>query len=173
MIGDQQSAALRPGVYRARNGQEHIRHRLLLLLNTGDKPVESSNKLLSTIAWSLEGGQCVYALEGSVFMGATIQWLRDGLGIIDSAADVNELASKVDDTGGVVLVPAFAGLGTVLGCSCKRINSWDDPRDEQIACGIGRVAGNRLQCDRSTPRHGIRFWYFTQAGQGGWWCRCE
>ena len=111
MIGDQQSGAFgqactEPGMAKSTYGTG-----CFLLLNTGDKPVESSNKLLSTIAWSLEGGQCVYALEGSVFMGATIQWLRDGLGIIDSAADVNELASKVDDTGGVVLVPAFAGLG--------------------------------------------------------------
>ena len=112
MIGDQQSALFgqactEPGMAKSTYGTG-----CFLLLNTGDKPVESSNKLLSTIAWSLEGGQCVYALEGSVFMGgATIQWLRDGLGIIDSAADVNELASKVDDTGGVVLVPAFAGLG--------------------------------------------------------------
>ncbi len=112
MIGDQQSAlfgqaCIEPGMAKSTYGTG-----CFLLLNTGDKPVESSNRLLSTIAWSFEGGECTYALEGSVFMGgATIQWLRDGLGIIESAADVNELASKVDDTGGVVLVPGFAGLG--------------------------------------------------------------
>ncbi|WP_432454987.1 MULTISPECIES: glycerol kinase GlpK [unclassified Agarivorans] len=82
-----------------------------LLMNTGDKPVKSSHGLLTTIAMSLNG-QLSYALEGSVFMGgATIQWLRDELGLIREAADTEYFAAKVADTNGVYLVPAFVGLG--------------------------------------------------------------
>ncbi|MNT28789.1 Glycerol kinase [compost metagenome] len=80
-------------------------------MNTGSQPVTSHNRLLTTIGWQL-GGQTQYCLEGGVFMGgATIQWLRDGLKIINSAPEVEPLARQCDDTGGVVLVPAFAGLG--------------------------------------------------------------
>jgi glycerol kinase len=82
-----------------------------MLLNTGTRAVPSRNKLLTTIAWKL-GDRVEYALEGSIFIaGAVVQWLRDGLGIIRSAADVEALARTVEDNGGVYLVPAFAGLG--------------------------------------------------------------
>src|SRR5690606_14767428 len=82
-----------------------------MLMNIGDKPVLSENNLVTTIAWKL-GDKVSYALEGSIFIGgAIVQWLRDGLGIIRQSADVEELASKVPDTEGVYLVPAFAGLG--------------------------------------------------------------
>jgi glycerol kinase len=82
-----------------------------MLLNTGEEHVVSRNKLLTTIAWQLRG-KTVYALEGSVFMGgAVVQWLRDGLGIIASSADVEALARSVPDNGGVYHVPAFVGLG--------------------------------------------------------------
>ena len=82
-----------------------------MLMNIGNKPVLSDNNLVTTIAWKL-GDQVSYALEGSIFIGgAIVQWLRDGLGIIRNSADVEELASKVKDTDGVYLVPAFAGLG--------------------------------------------------------------
>lgn len=82
-----------------------------LLMNTGSEPVSSKNGLLSTIAWSV-GGKVNYALEGSVFVaGAAIQWLRDGLKIIDSAAESEPLALSVTDTNGVYFVPAFVGLG--------------------------------------------------------------
>jgi glycerol kinase len=82
-----------------------------MLMNIGDKPTLSSNKLLTTIAWKI-GDEVQYALEGSIFMGgAVVQWLRDGLGIISTSAQVEELAQKVQDNGGVYLVPAFAGLG--------------------------------------------------------------
>ena len=81
------------------------------LTNTGDKRVESSSGLLTTIGWAL-GDEVIYALEGSVFSaGATVQWLRDGLGIIDTSAESEALASEVADNGGVYLVPAFTGLG--------------------------------------------------------------
>ncbi|PYK57149.1 MAG: glycerol kinase [Verrucomicrobia bacterium] len=77
----------------------------------GSKPIPSKNNLLTTIAWRI-GDRTEYALEGSIFIaGAVVQWLRDGLGIIKSSAEVEALAAQVTDTGGVYLVPAFAGLG--------------------------------------------------------------
>jgi glycerol kinase len=83
-----------------------------ILMQTGTKPVTSRNRLLTTIAWQLEGRPVKYALEGSIFIaGAAIQWLRDGLGIIQSAPEINELAAQVPDSGGVTVVPAFTGLG--------------------------------------------------------------
>jgi glycerol kinase len=82
-----------------------------MLQNVGLKPVASRHRLLTTVAWKREG-RLEYALEGSVFVGgAVVQWLRDGLGIIKTSAEVESLAASVDDNGGVVLVPAFAGLG--------------------------------------------------------------
>ncbi|MCX4165663.1 MULTISPECIES: glycerol kinase GlpK [Paraburkholderia] len=82
-----------------------------LVMNTGDKPIESKNNLVTTIAWQI-GDQINYALEGSIFIaGAVVQWLRDGLGIIKSAADIEKLAGSVAHSDGVYLVPAFAGLG--------------------------------------------------------------
>ena len=81
-------------------------------MNTGSAPVNSSTGLLTTIAWQDPTGAITYALEGSVFVtGAAIQWLRDGLGIIDSAGDTDALARSVPDSGGVVFVPALTGLG--------------------------------------------------------------
>jgi len=82
-----------------------------MLMNIGDKPIVSQNNLVTTIAWKING-KVQYALEGSIFIGgAVVQWLRDGLGIIKTSAEVEQLALKVKDTGGVYLVPAFAGLG--------------------------------------------------------------
>ncbi len=82
-----------------------------MLMNIGGKPVLSKNNLITTIAWKVNG-EVVYALEGSIFIaGAVVQWLRDGLCIIQSSADVEALAQKVPDTGGVYVVPAFTGLG--------------------------------------------------------------
>jgi glycerol kinase len=83
-----------------------------MLAFTGPDAISSSQRLLTTVAWKIGDAPLQYALEGSVFMGgAAIQWLRDGLGIIRSAPEVNDLASRVADSGGVVLVPAFTGLG--------------------------------------------------------------
>jgi len=82
-----------------------------MLMNTGDTPIPSRNRLLTTTAWGI-AGQPSYALEGSVFIaGAVVQWLRDGLGIIRSASEVESLAASVPDNGGVYMVPAFVGLG--------------------------------------------------------------
>jgi glycerol kinase len=82
-----------------------------MLMNIGDKFIASKNNLLTTIAWKING-KIEYAFEGSIFIGgAVVQWLRDGLGIIKSSAEVEQLAESVPDTGGVYFVPAFAGLG--------------------------------------------------------------
>ena len=82
-----------------------------LLMNSGEKPITSSNNLLTTIAWKI-GDKVNYALEGSIFVaGSVVQWLRDGLGIIKSSSEVEELAASVEDNGGVYFVPALTGLG--------------------------------------------------------------
>ena len=81
-----------------------------LLMNSGEKPIVSKNNLLTTIAWKI-GDKVSYALEGSIFVGGSVvQWLRDGLGIIRSSSEVEELAASVPDTGGVYFVPALTGL---------------------------------------------------------------
>jgi glycerol kinase len=84
-----------------------------MLMNVGDKPQISKHRLLATLAWKLGPlSPPQFALEGSVFIaGAVVQWLRDGLGIIQSSSDIEALAASVSDSGGVFLVPAFAGLG--------------------------------------------------------------
>jgi glycerol kinase len=82
-----------------------------MLMNIGDKPIKSRNNLVTTIAWKVNG-KVVYALEGSIFIaGAVVQWLRDEMKLISTSAEVEELAKKEEDTGGVYVVPAFAGLG--------------------------------------------------------------
>lgn len=111
-VGDQQSALFgqlctKPGLVKCTYGTG-----CFLLEFTGPDAVVSANRLLTTVAWKIGEGPLQYALEGSVFMGgAAIQWLRDGLGIIRSAPEVNALAGSVPDSGGVTLVPAFTGLG--------------------------------------------------------------
>jgi glycerol kinase len=111
IAGDQHAAlfgqmCMQPGMVKCTYGTGSF-----MLLNTGDKPVMSRNKLLTTIAWRVKGRTC-YALEGSVFIaGAVVQWLRDELQIIRSAAEIEELAASVPDTAGVYFVPAFSGLG--------------------------------------------------------------
>jgi glycerol kinase len=120
-IGDQQSALFgqlctRAGMVKCTYGTG-----CFLLVFTGAEAIASSNRLLTTVAWRIGDGRMEYALEGSVFMGgASIQWLRDGLGIIRSAPEVNELAARVPDSGGVVLVPAFTGLGAPYWDSAAR-----------------------------------------------------
>ena len=111
IAGDQQAAlfgqmCIRPGLTKNTYGTG-----CFMLQHTGQKPVASKNRLLTTVAWKI-GSKLEYALEGSVFIGgAVVQWLRDGLGIIRSAAEIEKLAASVKDNGGVYLVPAFAGLG--------------------------------------------------------------
>ena len=111
IAGDQQAALFgqmctEPGMVKNTYGTG-----CFLLMNSGDKPVYSKNNLLATIAWKI-GGEVTYALEGSIFVGgAIVQWLRDGLGIVRSSSEIEALASRVPDNGGVFFVPALTGLG--------------------------------------------------------------
>ena len=111
-VGDQQSALF--GQLCTQRGMVKCTYGTgcFMLAFTGADAISSSQRLLTTVAWKIGDAPLQYALEGSVFMGgAAIQWLRDGLGIIRSAPEVNDLASRVADSGGVVMVPAFTGLG--------------------------------------------------------------
>ncbi len=111
IAGDQQAALFGQACFAPGDAKCTYGTGAFLLQNTGPEPVFSSRGLLTTIAWSV-GGEVAYALEGSSFIaGAAVQWLRDGLGLIEKAADVEALARKVKDAGDVVFVPALAGLG--------------------------------------------------------------
>ena len=109
--GDQQSALFGQGCFKKGQAKNTYGTGCFLLMNTGESPVYSKNGLVTTIAWGIDG-KVNYALEGSVFVaGAAIQWLRDELEIIGSSPESERLALSVPDTGGVYIVPAFAGLG--------------------------------------------------------------
>ncbi|MBP8296874.1 MAG: glycerol kinase GlpK [Burkholderiales bacterium] len=111
IAGDQQAALFGQACHAPGMAKNTYGTGCFLLMNTGAVAVASRNNLLTTVAWNI-GGPTQYALEGSVFIGgAVVQWLRDGLGIIKTAGDLEALARSVPDSGGVVLVPAFAGLG--------------------------------------------------------------
>ena len=111
IAGDQQAALFGQACWTPGMAKNTYGTGCFLLMHTGDKPVVSKNKLLSTIAWKIDG-RLEYALEGGVFIGgAVVQWLRDGLGLIARSVEVEKLEAKVPDNGGVYLVPAFAGLG--------------------------------------------------------------
>ena len=111
IAGDQHAALFGQACHAAGSAKNTYGTGCFALLNTGPKPVMSSHGLLTTIAWQI-GRETTYALEGSVFIaGASLQWLRDGLGIIANAAESEKLARTVADTGGVYFVPAFVGLG--------------------------------------------------------------
>ena len=128
IAGDQQAAlfgqmCIEPGSIKNTYGTG-----CFLLMNSGDKPIMSKNRLLSTVAWKV-GGKVTYALEGSIFVaGSVVQWLRDGLGCIKCSSDVEALAASVPDTGGVYFVPALTGLGAPY---------WDPYARGQIS-GISR-----------------------------------
>ena len=109
--GDQQAALFGQACFQPGEAKNTYGTGCFLLMNTGDRPVDSHNGLVTTIAWGL-GSRVQYALEGSVFTaGAAIQWLRDELRLLDSAADSEYLARQVPDTNGCYVVPAFTGLG--------------------------------------------------------------
>lgn len=129
VAGDQQAALFGQCCFDAGEMKNTYGTGAFLLMNTGDKPYMTTNGLITTIAWGI-GDKVTYALEGSVFTcGAAIQWLRDGLRIIESAADSEYYASKVKDSGGVMIVPAFQGLGA----------PWWDPYARGIIIGITRA----------------------------------
>ena len=111
IAGDQQSALFGQACYQVGNAKNTYGTGCFILLNTGDKAVASKNGLITTIAWGV-GNKVSYALEGSVFVtGAAVQWLRDELKLISTAAESEAVANSVSDNGGVYIVPAFVGLG--------------------------------------------------------------
>ncbi len=117
IAGDQQAALFGQMCFKEGMAKNTYGTGCFLLMNTGDKPVNSKHGLLTTIAWGLDG-KVEYALEGSVFVaGSALQWLRDGLRMIDTAPESEEIAAKVSSSEGVYVVPAFVGLGAPY---------WDD-----------------------------------------------
>lgn len=128
VVGDQQSALFGQSCFEAGTAKNTYGTGCFMLFNTGNQIQFSKNQLLTTLAWNCQN-QTNYALEGSVFMaGAIVQWLRDGLGIIKNSAEVESLACQVNDTDGVVLVPAFTGLGAP---------HWDSDA-RALLCGMSR-----------------------------------
>jgi glycerol kinase len=133
VAGDQHAATFGQACFTPGQAKNTYGTGAFLLLVTGDRPVVSPNGLLTTVAWRLGAdGPVTYALEGSVFVaGAAVQWLRDGLRVIERSADVERLAEGVTDTGGVYLVPAFVGLGAPY---------WD-PYARGVIVGLTRGTG--------------------------------
>ena len=128
VLGDQQSALFGQSCFETGTAKNTYGTGCFMLFNTGSEIQMSQNKLLTTLAWNCQN-QPTYALEGSVFMaGAIVQWLRDGLGIIKNSNEVERLACKVESTDGVVLVPAFTGLGAP---------HWDSDA-RALLCGMSR-----------------------------------
>ena len=132
IAGDQQAAlfgqaCVRPGMAKNTYGTGSF-----ILLNVGDTCPAPAEGMLTTVAWTLADGTVAYAVEGAIFVtGAAVQWLRDGLGIIESASEIGPLAASVDDNGGVCVVPAFTGLGS----------PWWDPYARGTIVGITRGTG--------------------------------
>jgi glycerol kinase len=141
LAGDQQAATFGQACFRPGQAKNTYGTGAFLLLNTGESARASASGLLTTVAWQLApGGPATYALEGSVFSaGSAVQWLRDGLGVIERAEDVEALAASVPDTGGVYLVPAFTGLGAPY---------WD-PSARGAIVGLTRGTG-RAELARAT-----------------------
>jgi glycerol kinase len=129
IAGDQQAALFGQGCVRPGSSKCTYGTGSFVLVNTGATPVSAGHGLLTTVAWGHPDGRLDYALEGAVFVtGAAVQWLRDGLGVIGTAAQVEDLARSVPDSGGVVFVPALTGLGAP---------GWD-PHARGAILGIGR-----------------------------------
>ena len=111
VAGDQQAATFGQACFTPGMAKNTYGTGCFMLMNTGTTPVASQNQLLTTIGWGLND-EVVYCLEGSIFIaGAVVQWLRDGLGLIANSSEVEALAASVDDSDGVIVVPAFVGLG--------------------------------------------------------------
>lgn len=137
--GDQQAALFGQACFDPGKAKNTYGTGCFLLMNTGKKPVFSKNGLVTTIAWGMDGG-VDYALEGSIFVaGAAIQWLRDELKLIESAADSQYMAMKVSDTNGCYVVPAFTGLGAPHWDQYARLHSGPQPRLQQIPYNQGHA----------------------------------
>ena len=131
VAGDQHAAMVGQGCFEAGTIKSTYGTGCFALLHTGEEPTASDHGLLTTMAYRLEG-RPAYALEGAIFSaGSTVQWLRDGLGIIEEAAETEELAGSIESTGGVHLVPAFTGMGA----------PWWDPHARGALLGLTRATG--------------------------------
>lgn len=129
ILGDQQAALFGQACFEVGEAKCTFGTGSFLLLNTGKSVVRSKNKLLATIAWKLKDEEMTYALEGGAFVcGAAVQWLRDGLGMIQHSAEIEKLANSVDSTEGVEFVPALTGLGAP---------HWN-PEARGVICGLTR-----------------------------------
>lgn len=129
VAGDQQAALFGQACFDVGMAKNTYGTGSFVLLNIGSKCPPPTDGMLTTVAWDLGDGSPTYALEGSIFVtGAAVQWLRDGLGIIETSAEIGPLAQSVTDTGGVYVVPAFTGLGS----------PWWDPRARGTIVGITR-----------------------------------
>lgn len=129
IIGDQQAALFGQACYEAGESKCTFGTGSFLLLNTGKKAVKSKNKLLTTIAWKLNNQEMTYALEGGAFIcGAAVQWLRDGLGLIQNSSEIEALAKTVSSSEGVEFIPALTGLGAP---------HWK-PEARGVICGLTR-----------------------------------
>jgi glycerol kinase len=129
IAGDQQAALFGQACFEPGMAKNTYGTGSFVLLNVGPTCPEPSAGMLTTLAWELQDGTVAYALEGAIFVtGAAVQWLRDGVGVIDASADTGPLASSVPDTGGVYVVPAFTGLGS----------PWWDPYARGTVVGITR-----------------------------------
>ncbi len=132
IAGDQQSALFGQACFAPGMAKNTYGTGSFVLANAGTAVPRVTEGLLNTVAWQLGGDDPVYAVEGSIFStGSAVQWLRDGLGIIDAAGELEALASSCDDTGGVMIVPAFTGLGS----------PWWDPEARGTIVGITRGSG--------------------------------
>lgn len=164
--GDQQSALFGQVCFHPGAAKNTYGTGCFLLMNTGEKPVFSQNGLVTTIAWGLDG-KVEYALEGSIFVaGAAIQWLRDEMRLVDSAADSEYMAGKVKDTNGCYVVPAFTGLGaphwdpyargTIVGIT-RGVNKYHIIRAtlESLAYQVNDVLG-AMEADSGIPLTSLR-----------------
>ncbi len=158
VAGDQQAALVgqagfAPGLAKNTYGTGSF-----VVLNTGDRVVRSEHGLLSTVAFAFEPGRATYALEGSIFVtGAAVQWLRDGLGIIERSSDVERLAREVDDSGDCFFVPAFTGLGrAVLGPARARHDRRHHARDDARAPRARRARRDGVSDRRRRRGDGAR-----------------
>ena len=157
IAGDQQAALFGQACFAVGDAKCTYGTGAFMLMNTGERAVPSQNGLLTTVGWKL-GDEVVYALEGSTFIaGAMVQWLRDGLGIIATAREIEALAASVPDSGGVVAVPALAGPGrAALAARGARHHHRADARDDQGAPGARGARGHRAADRGPARRHAGR-----------------
>jgi glycerol kinase len=168
-LGDQQAALFGQTCFSAGEAKNTYGTGCFMLLNTGTKPVQSKNGLLTTLGYKIGDQDAVYCLEGSIAItGALIQWLRDNLKMIDKSPDVEPLARTVEDNCGIYFVPAFSGLfAPYWKAAARRYCRHDSLRQPRSHCARGS-RGNRLPDPRSARRDERRFRRAADRPQGGW-----